>query len=200
MSISKMPIIGGGSKTNPTPAIPAPIPSTTKKDPVKVATPDIMIKVGSNNLPIDTMTDMIFQEIGGHEIISISRNDLVNGRNISYQLVRNLENINIEYNSSNILPVAGGSSDYFDSFAIRFNEHIPTVVEGTDSQNQTIFYYLENPLYGPGTNNQTVYIEPDTGDLIIDLVNIKDTYQVEVEIVNRATIEDDTIYTIGETT
>lgn len=179
----------------PTPPIPAPIPNTTKKDPVKVATPDIMIKTGSGNLPIDTMTDMIFQEIGGHEIISISRNDLVNGRNVSYQLVRNLEDINIEYNSSNILPVPGGSDDYFNSFAIRFNEHIPTIVEGVDAQNNQIFYYLENPLYGPGPNNKTVYIEPDTGDLIIDLVKIKDTYQVEVEIMNKATIEDDTIYT-----
>lgn len=177
----------------PTPPIPAPLPTSKKQDAVKVATPDLLINTMSNNLPIDTMTDMIFQEIGGHEIISISRNDLVNGRNISYQLIRNLEDINIEYNSSNILPVPGGSNDYFNSFPIRFNEHIPTVVL-IDGE----YRYLENPLFGPGANNQTVYIEEGTGDLIIDLVNIKSNHQVEVEIVNKATIEDDTIYNIGE--
>jgi hypothetical protein len=177
----------------PTPPSPAPLPNSKKQDSVKVATPDLLISTTSKNLSIDTMADMIFQEIGGHEIISISRNDLVNGRNISYQLVRNLEDINIEYNSNNILPVPGGSEDYFNSFPIRFNEHIPTVIFVNGE-----YRYLENPLFGPGLNSQTVYIEEETGDLIIDLVNIKDNHQVEVEIVNKATIEDDTIYNIGE--
>lgn len=181
----------------PTPPIPAPIPTTVKPNSVKVATPDLMIQQNPNMVPVDTMTEMIFQEIGGHEIISISRNDLVNGRNISYQLIRNLEDINIEYNAQNILPVPGGSNDYFNSFPIRFNEHIPTVIS-QEVGGVIVYYYLENPAYSPGANGQAVYIEEETGDLIIDLINMKDGYQVEVEVLTKATIEDDTIYNIGE--
>lgn len=174
-----------------TPPIPAPVPSDKSKDSVKIATPDILVENQTKVVPVDTMTDMIFQEIGGHELIAISRNDLVNGKNMSYQLVRNLEDISIEYNSQNILPVPGGSSDYFNSFPIRFNEHIPTIAFNENSQE---YYYVENPLYGPQANGSTAYIEEETGDLVIDLIGVRDTHRVEVEIVNKATLEDDTIY------
>lgn len=180
---------------SPTPAVPAPLPSSNG-DGVKIANPDLFIENMPVTVPIDSMTDLIFQEIGGHEIIGISRNDLVNGRNISYQLVRNLEDINIEYNSQNILPVPGGSTDYFNSFPIRFNDHIPTVVYDETDTDGNPYYYLENPAYSPSVDGKTVYLD-ENGDLIIDLINMKDIHSVEIEIVNKATIQDDTIY-IGD--
>jgi hypothetical protein len=180
---------------NSTPAIPAPVPSRPNQDSVKIATPDILIENQTKVIPVDTMSDMIFQEIGGHELISISRNDLVNGRNMSYQLIRNLEDISIEYNSQTILPIPGGSADYFNSFSIRFNDHIPTVRFNPETEQ---YFYIENPAYGPGSTGSTVYIEDESGDLIIDLTGIKDTHRIEVEIIEKATLEDDTIYIVGE--
>jgi len=43
-------------------------------------------------------------------------------------------------------------------------------------------------------NGKSIYIDPISGDLVINLINIKDNEQVEVEILTAGNIYDDTIY------
>lgn len=62
----------------------------------KSATPDLIL-FDDTTLPIDIMTDLLFENIGGQEIINISRNDIINGQNIRYQLISNSTLLSQEY-------------------------------------------------------------------------------------------------------
>jgi hypothetical protein len=81
-----------------TPASPQPEPVMVQAAPVKTATPDIVL-FDDSALPIEVMTDLIFENIGGQELISITRSDIVNGQKISYQPIKNLSSIQQQYNS-----------------------------------------------------------------------------------------------------
>jgi hypothetical protein len=140
---------------------------------VKIATPDIIL-VNENELPIEIMTDLIFENIGGQEIISMVRNDLVNGQNILYQPIKNLLDVNLQYNSKNILSLENTSETIFNNFPISLDKHIPNV--------------------GNGPDGSPVYMDPATGNLVIDLIGMQNGEQVEVQISTTATLLDDTIY------
>ena len=119
------------------------------------------------------MFEIIFQDIGGQELINISRADAINGQNIMYSIVKNLKNIMLEYNSNNIIKLGGTSDVLFKNFSIKLEDKIPK--------------------YGNGSNGSIVYLEPGSGNLIIDLVNLDDEEQVEIEIINQGGYFDDTI-------
>ena len=56
------------------PFLPTPVYKMTSAG-VKVARPDITLQ--DESLPSDVMEDLIFDEIGGEEILSVSRSDLI---------------------------------------------------------------------------------------------------------------------------
>ena len=58
------------------PFLPSPIYLSTANILVKIARPDITLQ--DEYLPSDVMEDLIFDEIGGEEILSVSRSDLIN--------------------------------------------------------------------------------------------------------------------------
>lgn len=148
-------------------------PEVAAQPSVKPATPDIMI--GRDELvPIEIMTNLIFEDIGGQEIINIARADLVNGQNIVYQPIKNLSEINSQYNTKNIISLENTSETIFNNFPIRLDTHIPIV--------------------GNGLNGIPVYIDSGNGNLIVEVVNMKAGEQVEVEILTTGALLDDTIY------
>ena len=151
--------------TNPNPGTQ---PATTK-----IASPDLII-IKDDTLPIDTMTDLVFENIGGHELINISRHDLLNGIDVLYQPIKNLSTIYLQYNPENILKLQDTTQSYFKNFPIQYSNKIPNV--------------------GTGKNGETVYIETETGDLIINVVNLAKGEQVEVQILTQGSVFDDTIY------
>ena len=53
---------------------------------IKIAT-RALVALGSPTLNIEYMTDLIFEDIGGQELINISRGDIINGQNIISQLI-----------------------------------------------------------------------------------------------------------------
>ena len=69
-------------------AIPDPLEKDTN-DGVKVATPDLILK-DADVIDVDIMTDLIFEDIGGYELATISRHDLVNGQEVIYSPIKNL--------------------------------------------------------------------------------------------------------------
>ena len=69
------------SDVNPTPITPSTVSKITIKPQVKSATPDIVL-FNDDTVPIETMTDLIFEKIGGQELINIARSDTINGQKL----------------------------------------------------------------------------------------------------------------------
>jgi hypothetical protein len=154
------------------PNLPAIVPSTSSSG-VKIPTTDIIL-YNDESTPIEVMSDLIFENIGGQEIINIARNDIVNGQNVIYQPIKNLTSLYFQYNPQNILALQNTSEEYFKKFPIKLENTIPNI--------------------GTGPNGETVYIEASTGNLIINVINLNSDEQVEVEILSNGAIFNDTIY------
>ena len=144
-----------------------PVSSTPPPPPTKTAPIDTVL-FDDNSVSIEIMTDLIFEDIGGHELLSISRNDIINGQQVSYSPIKNLGLVQQRYNPNNILGLQSTSDNYFANFAIKFDEKVP--------------------LEGSGINGLNVYIEEATGDLIIETINMNTDEQIEVQIAINGTI------------
>lgn len=147
--------------------------SDTSESGVKSATPDIVL-FDDDSMPIEIMTDLIFENIGGQELINIVRSDLVNGQTVLYQPIKNLSNVYFQYNPQNILALQDTDLNYFKKFPINFNNKVPEC--------------------GTGPDCSIVYIDPETGDLVINVINLARDEQVEVSIISDGQVLDDTIY------
>ena len=135
--------------------------------PTKTAPIDTVLFDDESMSP-EIMADLIFEDIGGHELLSISRNDIINGQRVSYSPIKNLGLIQQRYNPNNILRLQSTSDTYFANFAIKFEEKVP--------------------LEGNGINGSNVYIEEATGDLIIETINMNNDEQIEIQIAINGTI------------
>ena len=135
--------------------------------PVKTAPIDTVL-FNDDSMSIEIMADLIFEDIGGHELINIARNDIINGQQISYTPIKNLGLIQQKYNPNNILGLQATSEKYFANFPIKFEEKVP--VEGN------------------GPNGSNVYFDDVTGDLIIEGVNLNKDELFEVEVSLNGTI------------
>lgn len=139
---------------------------------VLVATPAL---IALSNLPldIDIMADLIFENIGGQELINISRSDIINGQDVLYSPIKNLKNLYLEYNANNIIRLENAADTYFKNFPIRLENKLPYSSSGI----------LED----------VVYLD-SKGNLIINVSNLEKDEQVEVQILNSGEILDGTIY------
>jgi hypothetical protein len=160
---------------------PSAVASTTAKPEVKVATPEL-VALSNKTLEAEYMADLIFEDIGGQELINISRNDIINGQNILYQPIKNVSSIFFQYNPQNILKLQDTSATYFNNFPIRLEQKIPNV--------------------GTGPNGEIVYMDRDTssstyGCIIINVINLESDEQVEVEIMSSGTLLNGTIYEVN---
>ena len=138
---------------------------------VKPATPDIVKAVSEIPAEVDQMASIILNDIGGQELISISRSDIVNGQNIAYQPISDIKEVHKAYNSNNIIYLPETSEDTFNSFPIKLSSKIP------DSLGNNVSY-VDNKI-------------------LIQLKDIQRDELVEVQIVSSGTLLDDTIY-VGE--
>jgi hypothetical protein len=269
------------SNPSPTPSTPnTTFTVTTPQPAVKIASPDLIL-IKQEDTPVETMTDMVFQDIGGQEIISVARNDLVNGINVRYQPITNIKDLFASYNSSNLIKLPNSSDSFFRNFTISLETHTPNVIfANAQDEASNIYVYSENESLGPGykkTKDVTsvtvssgvatvtvsephlylegqyvalsgfvspdddynskprpilsinspyqftidtvavgnagngsavvgysdaqhinnVYMEQESGDIVIDLKNIMPGEQVEVQIISPESLLDDTIYTVG---
>ena len=162
----------------------AAIPEASKKetdDSVKVATLDLILEQ-EDTMSIEIMTDLIFEDIGGYELATISRHDLVNGQKVVYAPIKNLTDLYLQYNPNNILRLQSSDS-FFKSLSISILDYLPECGTGYD---------LVAGVKVP--NCKSIYIDPLTGDLVINLINIKDGMQAEVQTLLSGGIFDGTIY------
>ena len=160
--------------TTPTPTPPPtppkpPAPPPPPPPPPKTAPIDTVL-IDQEAVDIEIMQDLIWEDIGGHELINIARNDIVNGQTVSYQPIKNLTTINQQYNPNNIVSLQNTSDKYFANFSIKLETK--TLEEGE----------------GSGPDGAYVYIEDATGDLIVELINLEPDEQIEVQISLSGTI------------
>jgi hypothetical protein len=161
------------------PAPPTP-PSGGQKN-FKVADPQFVLSADPT-ASTEEMENAIWQAIGGHEIISLARRDLIDGKNINYSLISELQKLFAEYNPKTIISIENATPLYFNNFGIRFEQYVPSqrllseTVEG-----------LKNPISIDDKNNITIYVS-----------NIKDSYDVEIQSITAQEVLRDTIYGEGE--
>lgn len=177
---------------NATPDVPeTEIPKNTSA--IKIATPDLIIK-SQDVVPIDIMTDLVFEDLSSQELAVISRHDLVNGQKIIYTPIKNLTDLYLQYNPNNILRLQSSDS-YFKSLSISILDHLPTCGTGYDlienSEEPDKNKWVKVP------NCKSIYIDPITGDLVINLINVKEGEQAEVQILTSGNVYSGTIYTGG---
>jgi hypothetical protein len=177
---------GSGSPAPTTTSAPAPAaapaPAPEPPPPPEPGPPPVY--AGVKAAPIDTVVfvdepfdpnyfeDVLFQDFGGQELLTVARNDTVNGQNISYQPFKDLGIIRDQYTPNSLLSIQETSDRFFANFLIRLNEKIPGV--------------------GNGPDGATVYPEDEgeTGSIVIEFINIESNEQAEIQILNAGIIED----------
>jgi hypothetical protein len=150
-----------------TPATISPVATVIPPPPVKTAPIDTIL-FNDDSVPIEIMADLIFENIGGQELINIARNDTVNGQNIVYQPIKNLTAIQQQYNPNNIVSLQATSDKYFQNFSIKFEEKVP--------------------LEATGPAGAHIYVDTTTGELVIESVNMLADEQIELEVTASGTI------------
>ena len=144
---------------------------------IKIADSNLFVDIGQPSA--EEMAVALFEQIGGHELIGIVSNDLVNpiydlnGSNSAYQPIENLNKIATDYSPDQILKLQDTDADYFRAFPISLDRFIPE--------------------YGSGTNGSTIYTD-SSGNLVIEFVNIRDNQRVQVEVLSYGNVISDTIY------
>jgi len=154
------------------PFLPKPIYRMSKKNRAKIASPDIVLN--EEDISIESMSDYIFDQIGGQELLSTART----------------ETIASPLNTNNILIEDSGA--FFSSdIEIPFNT--------IDANLENYQINLDNFLPFGYTPDQIVSFDSDTNNIVIQLEGLKDDYRVELKIVFGPTTKFGTIDTGSET-
>jgi ribosomal protein L11 len=151
--------IGASSVESSTPVTPA----------IKTAPIDA-VQFVDEALSAELLLDLLFEDVGGQELLTIARNDTVNGQDVVYQPFKNLGILQEIYNPTNLLKLQDTSDKIFSNFTINLLEKIPRV--------------------GNGANGANYYLDLVNGDGVIELINMRSDEQVEIQIANAGTIED----------
>jgi hypothetical protein len=151
---------------NPEPNYAPPPPPPPPPPKVKVAPIDTIL-FDDDAVPKEIIADLLFESIGGQEILTISRHDTVNGQTVLYQPIKNINTLQQQYNPSNLLKLRDTSNTIFGNFSINLVGKIPQV--------------------GNGLGGANTYLDTN-GDLVIEFVNLANDELVEVQLASSGTI------------
>jgi hypothetical protein len=154
----------GSISSEPVVQLPPPPPQM-----VRVPERDV-VSLAQETVSAETITNLLFENVGANELTKFVRHDTVEGINPYYDVISNLSDIKRKFDPSNLISLQKTTSSLFDIFPIKLQDKIPSDA-----------YLLENNL----TN--FVYIDTN-GDLVIEVVNLKDSEIVEIEIDTSGTI------------
>lgn len=171
--------------------------TSTTATPPSVTTPDV--KIATSNLFIfeditltaETMTDLVFEDIGGRELIDIVSGDMVyelSTQAAPNQPIKNLSSIVERYSPRNLINLQGTSDKFFQSnFQIDINSYIPP---DSDVVNNPHVYVVTPQTSNDSGNDQLL------DHLVIEVVNINiaNNERVEVQILSYDELYNDTIY------
>jgi len=147
------------------------------------------VKVATSNLFVanevrdktDYIADAILEDIGGQEIINLTRTDVLNGQNITYSIIANLASTQEKFNPNTMIALQGTDADYFSSFPFFLADFVPEV--GTAET-------IDGVLTG-----DTAYVDPKSGDVVVNTINVVNGLRVEVQFIKYSSSIDGTIYT-----
>lgn len=147
---------------------------------IKVATPDLIV-FDPNATSADAMADLIFENIGGEELIEISRSDLINSANVIFPRIKNVVRVVPQSAIDQMAGYADTADDDTNNYPLTLSQYVPTKYI-FDEENQQ--FIVVDP----------VEIDQATGSVIIETVNMTPDLQIEVQFVANAKLFDDTIY------
>jgi hypothetical protein len=152
------------SNSEPVVQLPPPPPQM-----VRVPERDV-VSLAQETVSAETITNLLFENIGANELTKFVRHDTVEGINQYYDIISNLSDIKRKFDPSNLISLQKTTSSLFDIFPIKLQDKIPSDA------------YLSQ-------NNLTDFVYIDTnGDLVIEVDNLKDSEIVEIEIDTSGTI------------
>ena len=136
-------------------------PAYAAQSDVKAATPDL-IQITEEGMDVEVMTDLLFEDIGGTEILNMSRHDLINGIDIRYQQISNLSKIKSLLGGSNLVSTQNSIEQIFSRFPLKRYQYVPVKTDDPSG--------LNNHVYSDASGNIT-----------IELSNIEENMQIEIE-------------------
>lgn len=157
---------------------------------IKIATSNLFL-FEEAPLTAETMTDMIFEDIGGRELIDMVSGDMVYdlaSHAAPNQPITNLSSIVNRYSPKNIVDLQGTSDKFFQSnFQLDINTYIPP--SATDQ--------LVSHVYVVMPENSSDNANSDLLDhLVIEVVNLDtaNNERVEIQILSYDQVHNGTIY------
>lgn len=128
---------------------------------VKAATPDL-IQITEEGMSAEIIADLLFEDIGGTEILNVARHDLINGIDIKYQQISNLVKVESNFGGNSLINIQNPIEQIFNKFALKRYQYIPEVTDD------------------PSGLDNHVYLDA-SGSLNIELINLAENMQVEIE-------------------
>jgi hypothetical protein len=166
-------LIEDKSKPAPPPPPPAYDPSSdVPPAPGLVRVPERdVVSLASQDLDAETITNLLFENIGAVELTKFVRHDTVEGINAYYDIISNLSEIKRRFDPSELISIQKPESSNFDIYSIKLQDKLPD--DEYLSRNNILDY---------------VYFDTNNGDLIIEVVNLSESEIVEVQIDSGGTI------------
>jgi hypothetical protein len=135
---------------------------TGKKFPVVISVPGNIITEEDAGDEF-LIIEELFEDLSTFELMDLGRSETVLGQNISYVPIKNISDIYFTYSPKKILALQGTFEESESDTSLRFNQ-----------------YALDG----------AVTIDPETGDLIVAVDNIRDGFVVQVELLTAGEIKD----------
>lgn len=154
---------------------------------VSVKIPELYnVELNDGTVPDALLEFLIFEQVSGQELLSVSRADMLNGQNVSYSVLSNMQNVASDYSPSNIISVPNTLPDLFKNYGIVLENYVPELTIAADSDIQQ------------GNESPNSYVDIDDSSdthnsLIVEFKNLQSNYSVELQILKTGTI-DDTLY------
>jgi hypothetical protein len=113
------------------------------------------------------MVGVIFEEIGGQELISQSSESVYNSNTSE---ISNIYEVSERYSPFNILNISDGMLSTLGNIDINLNSYLPQLDLSLNANNE-----IDNP---------SAYIDSDWKNLIIEFEDAVEDFNVEVEIIS----------------
>lgn len=130
-----------------------------------------VVSLAGQSVDSQTITNLLFENIGAVELTKFVRHDTVDGINPYYDIISNLSEVKRRFDPSRLISIQKPDSSNFDIYSIKLQDKIP------DDE------YLSN-----NNINDYVYFDNTTGDLVIEVINMSESEIVEVQIDTSGTI------------
>lgn len=146
------------------------------------------IKRDVDSLPESVMEFLLFEQVGGQELLLLSRTDMLSGQDVAYQPIKNLNDIASQYSSGNILSIPGVLPETFKQYGIVLENYVPSE-DPLDPSNKSPWLngYIEDIIVSSNNANEIQTIKA----LVIEFQNMQPNMSVSLEIMQSG----DTDYT-----